>query len=71
MRPVVAGAIIGLAGAAAVSKMLSAVLFGVSPLDPFTFGTMLLVLFAAAFLATYIPAYRASRIDPAVALRHE
>jgi putative ABC transport system permease protein len=71
MRPVVIGAILGLAGAAAVSKMLSAVLFGVSPLDPFTFAGMLLVLFAAAFLATYLPAYRASRIDPAVALRHE
>ena len=71
MRPVVIGAMLGLAGAAAVSKMLSAVLFGVSPLDPLTFCVMLLVLLAAALLATYLPAYRASRIDPAVALRHE
>lgn len=71
MRPVVIGSIFGIAGAAAVSKMLSSVLFGVSPLDPFTFSGMLLVLFAAALLATYLPAYRASRIDPSAALRHE
>jgi putative ABC transport system permease protein len=71
MRPVAIGAVLGLAGAAAVSKMLSAVLFGVSPLDPFTFAGMLLVLLAAALLATYLPAYRASRIDPCEALRHE
>ena len=71
MRPVAIGAVLGLAGAAAVSKMLSAVLFGVSPLDPFTFAGMLLVLLAAALFATYLPAYRASRIDPSEALRHE
>jgi macrolide transport system ATP-binding/permease protein len=71
MRPVAIGAILGLTGAAAISKMLSSVLFGVSPLDPFTFAGMLLVLLAAALLATYLPAYRASRIDPSEALRHE
>jgi putative ABC transport system permease protein len=71
MRPVLAGAVIGFAGAAAISKILSAVLFGVSPLDPMTFISMVLVLFAVACLATYWPAYRAARTDPATALRHE
>ena len=62
---------LGLAGAAAVSRILSSLLFGVSPLDPLTFITMLLIVFAAAALASYAPTVRATRIDPAAALRHE
>ncbi|PYT30603.1 MAG: hypothetical protein DMG57_07730 [Acidobacteria bacterium] len=71
LRPVFIGALLGLAGAAAVSTILSSLLFGVSPLDPLMFLTMLLIVFTAAALASYAPTVRATRIDPAAALRHE
>jgi predicted permease len=71
LRPVFLGAALGLAVAAAVSRMLTSVLFGVSPLDPIAFLGMLLVLFVVACAASFLPAHRAARIDPAAALRHE
>lgn len=71
LRPVLVGALIGLAAAAAASRILSSLLFGISPLDPLTFVTMWLVLFAVAYIASYAPAGRAARIDPAAALRHQ
>jgi predicted permease len=71
LRPVFVGALVGMAGAAATSRILTSVLFGVSPLDPLVFLGMLLLLCVVAGLASYLPAYRAARIDPSSALRHE
>jgi len=71
LKLVLAGAVIGMGGAAALARLFSAVLFEVSPLDPVTFAGIPLFLFCVALLATYIPARRASRIDPLKALRFE
>ena len=70
-RPVLAGVAIGIALSAAVSHVLHAVLYGLSPLDPASFGSVSMLLGAAALLATWIPARRAARVDPMVALRYE
>jgi len=61
----------GLAAALAVSRLLSNFLFNVSPSDPVTFVGVPLLLGGMALVASYIPAFRATRIDPAVALRSE
>ena len=50
---------------------MKSLLFGVSPLDPLTLTTMPVLLFVAALLACWIPAYRAARADPKIALRYE
>ena len=71
MRLVLIGACIGLLGAFAVTRVLTAVLFNVRPTDPLTFGTVTLFLFAVALLACYLPARRATKIDPMEALRYE
>ena len=65
------GIALGLALAAAVSHLLASLLYGVSPLDPATFGGVIVVMLAAAALATLLPARRATLVDPMVALRHE
>jgi predicted permease len=65
------GIAIGLIAASAVGQLMKALLFGVSPLDPWTFIIVPLVLTAAAALASHLPARRASRLDPMVALRCE
>ena len=64
------GVAIGLAASAGVSRILSSLLYGVSPLDPLVFGGVAIFLSAVALLAGYLPAQRASRIDPMDALRH-
>jgi len=66
-----AGAIVGLAASAAIGGMLRSQLFRVSPFDPLTLGGTAAVLIGAALLASYIPARRATRVDPVEALRHE
>jgi predicted permease len=66
-----AGVAIGLAIAAGLTRYLGTLLFGVRPVDPLTFGAVSLLLGSVAFLACYIPARRAMRVDPMVALRHE
>ena len=68
---VVIGLIIGLAGAAALTRFLRNVLFGVTLTDPATFAAMALFLAAVAMAACLAPARRASRVDPSVALRCE
>jgi putative ABC transport system permease protein len=62
---------IGLAGAAGSGRLIAGLLFGVSPTDPLTFAAAALLLAAVALLACYIPAQRATKIDPVVALRSE
>jgi putative ABC transport system permease protein len=75
MRLAGAGMLFGLVGAFVVTRalkgMLSDLLFGVSVSDPVTFTAIPLVLLSVALAATYIPARRATRVDPMVALRHE
>jgi putative ABC transport system permease protein len=65
------GLAIGLATAAALARLLSTLLFSVSASDPFTFATVAALLVAVALLACYIPARRALRVDPIIALRYE
>jgi putative ABC transport system permease protein len=68
---VAAGLVIGLAAAAVLSRLMAAFLFGVQPIDPMTFLLVAVVLAATAMIAVAAPAWRASRIDPAVAFRAE
>jgi predicted permease len=68
---VLVGVVLGLAGAAIVSRVLSSVLYGMSAVDPLSFTVAVTVLVAVAALANYIPARRATRIDPVIALRYE
>jgi predicted permease len=70
LRLALTGAVAGLAGALVVSHMMSSLLYGVSPTDPLSFGVVAAVLTAVALVACYIPARRAVRVDPIVALRY-
>jgi predicted permease len=65
------GAAIGVGGAFAVSRLMRSLLFGVTPSDPLTFIVISVLLILITLLASYIPAYRAARIDPIVSLRDE
>ena len=71
MSLVVIGLIIGLAGALALTRLMTSLLFEVSPTDPITFGGVALCIIVATLLACYIPARRATKVDPLVALRYE
>jgi len=62
---------IGLVGAVGVTRFLRGLLFGIEPLDLLTFGAAALFLSAVAFVACYVPARRATRVDPMAALRYE
>ncbi|HEY7336362.1 MAG TPA: FtsX-like permease family protein, partial [Bryobacteraceae bacterium] len=65
------GAALGLASAFGLTRLMSSLLFGVSALDPLAYGTAAAVLIAAAALASYFPARRATTVDPVDALRAE
>jgi ABC-type antimicrobial peptide transport system permease subunit len=65
------GIVSGLAGAAGVTRYLEGMLFGLTPLDPTTFIAVALVFASVATLASYLPARRATKVDPLIALRYE
>jgi putative ABC transport system permease protein len=67
----IAGTAVGMVGALIVSHLMADLLYGVAPTDPLTFVAVTLMLTAVALAACYIPARRAMRVDPLVALRYE
>jgi len=71
MRPAILGVILGMAGAAWTTRFLQSLLFGVTAGDTVTFVTVPLLLLAVAVAACWIPAWRATRVDPAIALRSD
>ena len=71
LAAVLAGLLLGLAGSIAVSQLMTIVLYGVSPTDPFSYSMVTIVLVGSALLACVVPIRRALRLNPVVALRHE
>jgi putative ABC transport system permease protein len=67
----VAGVTLGLIAAVTLARVLSGELYGVSPLDPMTYGSVAIVMTMVTLLACCVPTYRAMRVDPLIALRQE
>jgi putative ABC transport system permease protein len=71
MTIVVAGVVIGLGGASLTTRLLNTLLYGIGATDPLTFVSIVLLVSVVAFLAAWLPARRAARVDPMIALRAE
>jgi ABC-type antimicrobial peptide transport system permease subunit len=71
MKLALAGVVLGLALAYGLSRLLASLLFGVAASDPMTFAVIAVILSLVAMAAAFIPARRATAIDPAIALRYE
>jgi putative ABC transport system permease protein len=71
MKPALIGLLVGLASAYGLTRFMTALLFNVTPTDPLTFGAVAMLLLLVALAACYVPARRAAKVDPMVALRHE
>src|SRR6267154_3602631 len=71
LKPTLLGVAIGAAGARAFGRVLSSLIYEVKPADPITFLAVMILMAAIAFLASIVPAYRATKVDPMTALRYE
>jgi ABC-type antimicrobial peptide transport system permease subunit len=71
MMPAIIGVTVGAAGAIGVTRLMRSLLYGVSVTDPAVFGVVAAMLISVALAACYVPAKRAARVDPNVALRND
>jgi putative ABC transport system permease protein len=71
LKLVLVGTVLGVLGTLAGARVIASLLYGISATDPAVLGGVILLLVAVASAAAFIPAHRAARVDPVVALRHE